>query len=252
MELRRVANNTYEFTIHNGITKDELHLLSETFQEFHERNEKVNLLGVFQSFPSMDSLLSLSEAIKAKFRSFGIINKYAILGDKHQLKNLVAVANFFTPAFPVKAFDTHERASAISWLQEEEEVKAYKAEDFLTGVDIEKMANNCYSIKLDNSKVDHASMSALNSILDNLDKGEKINLLIQFNKFPSVENFKTIIEGLKVDFKIFGRLDRYAIVSDAKFIETYSKVGNFMTPGIKVKAFANAEMEEAKTWLLTK
>jgi len=185
-----------------------------------------------------------------KFKSFGVINKYAILADKDWIENLVPIANFLTPSFPVKAFGEDERQEAINWLCQKE-VKQYKAEEYLTGVDIQKIAEKSYTINLDNNQVDHASMAALNTILSNLNPGEKINLLVHFKEFPSLENFKTFVEGLRVDLKIFGRIRKYAIVSDMKWITTYSKIGDFLTPNIDVKAFADTEMKKAQNWILS-
>jgi len=250
MQLQKVANKTYEFIIHDDITKEDIQKISDAFQEFDERKEKVNLLGVFKSFPSMDGMQSVSEILKMKFKSFGVINKYAILADKDWIENLVPVANFLTPSLSVKAFDEDERQKAIDWLCREE-VKQYKPEEYLTGVDIQKIAEKSYTINLDNNQVDHASMVVLNTILSNLNPGEKINLLVHFKEFPSIENFKTFVEGLKVDFKIFGRIRKYAIVSDMKWITTYSKIGDFLTPNIDVKAFADTEMEKAQKWILS-
>jgi len=250
MQLQKIANKTYEFTIHDDITKENIQQISDAFQEFDERKEKVNLLGVFKSFPLMDSVQSVSEILKMKFKSFGVINKYAILADKDWIENLVPIANFLTPSFPVKAFGEDERQEAINWLCQKE-IKQYKAEEYLTGVDIQKIAEKSYTINLDNNQVDHASMAALNTILSNLNPGEKINLLVHFKEFPSLENFKTFVEGLRVDLKIFGRIRKYAIVSDMKWITTYSKIGDFLTPNIDVKAFADTEMKKAQNWILS-
>jgi hypothetical protein len=59
-----------------------------------------------------------------------------------------------------------------------------------------------------------------------------------------------LIEGLKIDLKVFERLNKYAVVSDAKWVEGYSKVGNFFTPEIDMKAFAKANLEEARDWVI--
>jgi hypothetical protein len=61
--------------------------------------------------------------------------------------------------------------------------------------------------------------------------------LVAFDSFPSIDSFKTIVEGLKVDFKAIGTIKKYAVVSDAKFIESYTKIGNFMTPLIVYEIF---------------
>lgn len=249
MKLQKITNHDiYEITIHHAISKEDIEHLSDAFDQFKERGEKINLLGIFESFPTLDSLLSISAMFKMKFKSLSIINKYAIVADQDWIEKLIPVANFLTPSMPIKAFDDDEKNEAIEWLSKEE-TKEYQPEEYLTGVDIEKINDNSYTISLNNKRVDHASMAALNSILDNLDTGEKINLLIYFEEFPSIESFRTFYEGLKVDLKALRRLNKYAVVTDGKWINSYAKIGDFLTPGIDVKAFTTVNMQEAKEWL---
>lgn len=248
MKLHQISENLYEFALHGKVTKAEIEEMSNAFQEFKDRNEKINLLAVFESFPSLDSVLSVSATFKMKFKSLAIINKYAILVDADWMENLIPIANFLTPSFPIKAFEKDERDEAIAWLNQNEE-EAYDPKEHLSGVEIEKIGNKTYSLNLEHKRMNHASMVALNSILDNLEVGEKIKMMVLFDKFPTLDSFKTFIEGLKVDFRMFGRLEKYAIVSDLKWIEAYAEVGDFLTPGIEVKAFERDEVQEAIQWL---
>ncbi len=249
MRLYRIADQTYEFNIHEEITEEDFDIMACTLQEFHDRGERINLLAIFDSFPTLSSLVTLSSFFKLKFKSFGIIRKYAVLADKEKLKELIPIANFFTPSFEVKSFSKNNKEAAIAWL-EKKEYKEYRPEDYLTGITIEKLGSHCYLLELNNSEIDHAAMAALSSILDNLERGSKINLVIKFLEIPLIENFKTVIEGLKVDLKIFGRLDKYAIVSELKYMETLAKTSDFLIPGVSIKAFNLSEFEAAKKWVL--
>lgn len=249
MRLYRIADLTYEFYIHEEITEEDFDIMACTFQEFHDRGERINLLAIFDRFPTFSNLVSLSGFFKLKFKSFGIIRKYAILADKEHLKELIPIANFFTPSLEVKSFPKSNKKAAITWLEKKEN-KEYRPEDYLTGITIEKLGSRSYLLELNNKEIDHAAMAALSSILDNLEKGSKINLVIKFVEIPSIENFKTIIEGLKVDLKIFGRLHKYAIVSELKYMETLAKTTDFLIPGVSIKAFDFSEFEAAKKWIL--
>jgi len=250
MELQKVADNTYEFIFNKNTSKEDLEKMATAFQQFKEREEQINLLGVLESFPTLDSMLSISELFKVKLNSLKVVQKYAILADKNWLKKLMPVANFLTPSLPVKSFSLDEKEAALNWLTEKE-VKEYKPEEYLTGVDIEKLNPTSYKISLDNETIDLAAMSALNNILSKANEGEKVNLMVVLNNIPSIESFKTLIQGLKVDFKIFGRLAKYAVVTDANWIEAYGKFGDFVTPGIEMKTFPVTAIDEAKAWVLS-
>ncbi|PQJ22781.1 STAS/SEC14 domain-containing protein [Tenacibaculum sp. SG-28] len=249
MRLYRIADRTYEFNIHKEITEEDFDIMACTFQEFHDRGEKINLLAIFDSFPTFSNLVTLSGFFKLKFKGFGIIRKYAILADEKRLKELIPIANFFTPSFEVKSFPKSDKEAAIAWLEKKEN-KEYLPEDYLTGITIDKLGTRCYLIELNNEKIDHAAMTALSSILENLEKGSKINLVIKFLEIPSIENFKTLIEGLKVDLKIFGRLHKYAIVSEVAYMDTLAKTTDLLLPGVSIKAFDFSEFEAAKKWVL--
>jgi len=250
MKLHKIANNTYEFTLNKNISKEDLGKMTAAFQEFQEREEQVNLLCILQSAPSLDIILAINELFKLKLKGFKVMHKYAVLADKDWIEKLIPIANFLTPGLPIQTFSMDKKEDAIQWLTQLE-VKEYKPEEYLTEVDIEKLNATSYMISLNNKVVDHAAMSALNAMFSNLNNEEKINLMVVFNNIPSMESFKTYIEGLKVNFKIFGRLAKYAIVSDAKWIEAYSKVGDFLTPGIEISTFSNTEMEKAKAWMIS-
>ncbi len=73
-----------------------------------------------------------------------------------------------------------------------------------------------------------------------------------FDSLPSIDSFKTIVEGLKIDFKAIGNIKKYAIVSDSKYIETYTKIGDFLTPGLDMKFFHKAEIDDARNWITDK
>lgn len=250
MGLNRIAENTYEFTLNDQTSKEEIREIYDAFQQFEERGEHINLLGNYESFPSTNKLLSIGETINMKRRSFKVINKYAVVTDEDWMEEIIPVANFFTPSLFVKAFDEDDRDQALEWLAKEE-IKEVDPKEYLTGVDIQPMDDCSYFIDLNRSEVDLGAMMALHQILDDTKEGEKINLLVHFREFPSFDSFRTFIEGLKVDLKIFGRLRNFAIVSDARWIETYATFGDFLTPGIDVKAFHENEMELAKEWVVT-
>ena len=120
MQLQKIENKIYEFTFSKETSKEDLEKLVVSFQEFEDRNEKINYLARFQNFPSLESMLSISGLVNLKLKGFRVINKYAIVADKAWMKYLMPVANFFTPSFPIKAFTVDQGDEAIKWLTEAE------------------------------------------------------------------------------------------------------------------------------------
>ncbi|WP_245917909.1 STAS/SEC14 domain-containing protein [Alteribacillus bidgolensis] len=59
---------------------------------------------------------------------------------------------------------------------------------------------------------------------------------------------KGVIEGVKFDTKRWNQLNKFAVVSEKKTVETSAELGDLL-PGIKSKHFNKDELEEAWNWL---
>lgn len=252
MKLEKIENtNIYEFKTSGKLTEKDAKNLTLSFEEFKRNGEKIKLLGTIEDFPSLESFSTLDDLLKLKMSSLKVVEKYAILSDKDWIENFVPVGNFFTPGLPVRAFELDDRKEAINWLKEEK-VKEYKLEDYSSNINVKKIAFNTYEVNIEHKKINHAAMAALYDLFNNKKDGEKINVLTTFNSLPSIDSFKTIVEGLKIDFKAIGNIKKYAIVTDSKYIETYTKIGDFITPGLDMKFFHKAEIEDARNWVTSK
>ncbi len=248
MELKKIENtNIYEFRSNDRLTEEEAKKLSQSFEEFKRNGEKISLLGIIEKIPLPKDFSILDDLIKLKISSINVIEKYAVLSDKEWLENLVPVANFFTPGLPIRTFELNQRNEAINWLNEKS-IKEYSPEDYLSNIDIKKIGANAFEIHIPHKKINHAAMSAMYNVMGSQENNEKLNILIVFESFPSFDSFKAMVEGIKVDFKAIGRIDKYAIVSDAKWTETYTKIGDFITPGMDMKFFAMEELKIARRW----
>jgi hypothetical protein len=249
MDLKKIENtNIYEFHSKDKLNEEDAKKLLASFREFRERGEKIRLLGIIDEAPIPD-FSAVDEIFKLKLDSVNVIEKYAIVSDKQWLKNLVPNANFFTPNIPMKTFDTSERDEAIRWLKTYEPTE-YRPEDYLTNVKIEKLDQDVFEVEIVHDKIDHPSMSALYELLDRKSK-EKINLIVILHSFPALENIKTFIKGIQVDLKAIGKVGKYAIVTDKKWIDSISGVADFLTPGMELKTFKISELEQARTWVLS-
>ncbi len=248
MELKKIENtNIYEFKSSGRLSEQDAKKLSQSFAEFKKNGEKIKLLGIIEKTPFPIDFSSLDDLLRLKINSISVVEKYAIVSDKEWIENLVPIANYFTPGLPIKTFEIEDRDKAIDWLKEKD-VKEYSPEDYLSTIDIKKIYSNSYEINIPHKKINHAAMSAIYNIINDTEKNEKLNILVVFESFPSFDSFKSIVEGIKIDLKAMGKIKKYTIVSDAKWIETYTKIGDFLTPGLDMKFFPLAKLEDARSW----
>ncbi len=80
-------------------------------------------------------------------------------------------------------------------------------------------------------------------------KHEKIKLLGIMNEFPHSDDFKSIGEAMKVKMTGKKGIAKYAILTDKSWVENVVPVGNFVTPGLPIKAFKLNEKAKAIAWL---
>jgi hypothetical protein len=227
MNLKKIINtDIYEFHASSSLTEEDAKRLTQSFEEFESREEKIKLLGVVDEISWPKGIKGIRELISTKINASKAIAKYAIVSENKWINDWVPIGNFFTPNLPIKAFSKGKRQEAIDWLNEDK-VKEYDSKDYLANIDIKKTQENTFEIVVSQDEINHASMSAIYDIFDKVEKGKKINLLLQLDSIPSFENFETLMEGLEIDLKVFGRLNKYAVVSDAKWVEGYSRVGDF-------------------------
>lgn len=249
MELKKIENSEiYEFKTTGKLTEEDADKLSKVFKEFKDNGQKIKLLGIIDKMPFPIEFSSFDEVWSMKINALNVVEKYAILTDSDLLENVIPVGNFLTPSIPVKAFDDDERKEAIDWLNKAV-IKEYDIEEYNSNIDIEKLNSRTYQVHINHDKVNYAAMSAMYDLFKNKKDGKKLNILMILDSFPSIDSFKTIVEGLKIDFKAIGNIKKYAIVSDVKYIETYTKIGDFFTPGLDMKCFHKAEINEARNWI---
>ncbi|MCP4168360.1 MAG: STAS/SEC14 domain-containing protein [Chloroflexi bacterium] len=78
---------------------------------------------------------------------------------------------------------------------------------------------------------------------------EKIRLLIHMGEaYDGIEG-EAIWNDTKVGMKHFTHFEKTAIVSDVTWIRRSIKVFGFLVPG-EVKLFANADLAQAKSWVV--
>lgn len=247
MELNQINGNSYEFTIEGELSEQLMDDFYQLLIETGERHEKINLLAIVESWPSFHSFQNFGKLAKVKSKSLGKIEKYAIVSDRKWVDALFPMANFFSFSMELKHFSKDEYQVAKDWLTSIEK-KEVNADEYFTEVDIERIeGTRIYQFTID-GKIDEAALHVIYRIIEDLPKGEKIRLLSIIKDFEGLDSLKTLIKGIYLDLKAIGKIDKYAIVADDDW-ENWIKVGNFLTPGLEIKAFEEDEKDDAIDWL---
>ena len=240
--------NTYEFEINGVIDQENANNLYQLIEQKAEDKDPINLLGVVRSVPKFEDLSAFNDTIQARKNASKCVNKYAVVSNIDWLKSAFPLAEILNTNIPIKYFHLEEKDKAIGWL-EKKEVPEFSPDEYLTDIKIEHVQDtNIYQFKID-EVMDEAGVQALYELIKSKSKNGKIRLLAEINSFPKLESFKTFIDGLKLDFESLGVVEKYAVVSDEKLIKGYTKVGDFFTPNIPIKAFSNREKSDAIEWL---
>ncbi|PQB05390.1 STAS/SEC14 domain-containing protein [Aureitalea marina] len=243
------GTNIYEFVIDGKLDEATINEFYELIKKTADEGNKILLLGVIESWPGFATFKTFTTTMKLKAKSIGHIAKYAIMSNKGWLESVMPVSDFLTPGMPVKHFKMDMRDAAIEWLQAVE-VNPENPEDYFSKMKIERIENtNIYRFVIDD-EIDEAGISAFFQILKNHPKPDKFRALGIVKGFPSFESFKTLVDGLRLDFAMMGRIDRYAVVTNKNWAQYSIKVADLITPGLEMKLFEADKEDEALNWLM--
>tara|TARA_R110002020_G_scaffold143924_5_gene316763 strand:+ start:3742 stop:4500 length:759 start_codon:yes stop_codon:yes gene_type:complete len=242
------GTDIYEFSIKGDIDENSVKDFYDLLAVKSQENQQIKLLGTINDFPGFEDFKAFSATMKMKYKAISNISKYAVLSDKDWINAILPVGNFVTPGIPMKHFDLGERDNAIAWLKKDEQ-KEFSEDHYLSKMNVENIrGTNIYKFTID-GKIDEAGMTALYTILKDKTREGKINLIAYFKNFDGFENFKSFIEGMKLDFAVFGNLDKYAIITDKKWIKKVADIESKLIPGITMKGFKEDKEAKALSWL---
>jgi len=249
IDLQKIeGTNIYTFKIAGEIDSKGIEDMMLLLEIKADEGEQIKMLGEVNEFPTFEDFKSFTETIKMEFKALKGVEKYAIISNKKWIEKILPIGNFFTPNMPIKYFGMNQRKEAIEWLKSDE-IQSIAAEDYLSKMDITHIeGTNIYSFTV-NGKIDKAGMKGLQEVFAEQGEKEKINLMAKVKKIGGFESFSTFLEGLKVDMAGFGKVKKFAILSDKKWAEYGAKIDNFILPNVAVKAFKLAEEAEAIAWL---
>lgn len=85
-------------------------------------------------------------------------------------------------------------------------------------------------------------------VQSNLQDNQKFNILAVMDGVDGMTP-KGIVDGLKFDAKRWKQFNKFAVISDKKWIGALTELGSYL-PGIKAKYFEKNEVEEAWEWVI--
>jgi len=248
IELKEIESNIFQFEIIEEYTKTDAESMYKWIQEKAAKEEKFKMIAIVKDFPKFKNFFSLIKpTAKLKIDAIRHISRYAVLSDRDWVEAIMPISNLLTPGIPIKHFDLDEKDEAIKWLKEDG--FDYTEEEYFSKMNIEHIrGTSIYSFTIDD-EVDESGINTLRKIIEEKAKDKKIRLIATIKDFPSFQSFKTFIVGLILDFEAIGKIDRYAIVSNEKWVEKSVKFGDFVTPGLEMKLFSTKEKDIAIEWL---
>lgn len=115
-----------------------------------------------------------------------------------------------------------------------------------------KVHNDKLVIAVLNGTIDERGLQKLASEIETkaLRHG-KVNLLVEVRDSGNFADFKTFTSALKTKFNAWGKIEKYAIVTDKDWLGGAVKVADFLTSDMQIKQFDLNEMAAALLWMET-
>jgi len=80
---------------------------------------------------------------------------------------------------------------------------------------------------------------------------KKVKLLGLFEVFEDFESVKKFVQGIEIDNSKITKLEKYAVVSNKRWLEQVLEFENKLVPKIPFKFFKSGNKQKAIDWLLT-
>ena len=108
---------------------------------------------------------------------------------------------------------------------------------------------NLYTVEVSND--DSATVFAeVIDFFDRIHKRDKIKLLGIFEDFEDFESVKQFVESMQVNHEKVKRLEKYAALSNARWLEQVLEFERKLVPNVPFKFFKSGNQQKAIDWLL--
>lgn len=81
------------------------------------------------------------------------------------------------------------------------------------------------------------------------DRKEKVRLYLEFKNFKGWDGVNAFELTMKSKLMSWGKIGKYAVVTDTPFLHNSAPLADFITPNYPVKVFSNAEKQKAIDWI---
>jgi hypothetical protein len=233
-------DNIVGFVLKGEVDEAGMKQLIEALDQRSDFYNKLRLYGEVYDIKGWETFKSLFSNIKAKFRAFRKLEKYAIVTDVDWLEDLTEIAGYLTPGLDVDTFDTDEKEEAIQWLLKPTREQTINVEE------VTLVADNAIGFSIDGhlSKADYDLINSHMKAV--LDYNDKIGLYLDIIDLDGM-TLKAVWEEFKAAVNYYSRIEKVAITGQEGWLKSAAKISDFLTPGIDVRYFEEAE--EAKNWL---
>lgn len=124
--LHTTNENVFAYEVNGRVREKDIKAAVEAMKPYLDREGKFNVLARMKDFGGFDLLATLDdELIKLKYKSISKVEKYAIIGAKPWMRNLMElIAPLFSTQ--IRFFDPEEEHSAWEWVGAEQALLAGK------------------------------------------------------------------------------------------------------------------------------
>jgi hypothetical protein len=109
---------------------------------------------------------------------------------------------------------------------------------------------NLYIVEVENNEAGNVFDEVNAFFSTNLDF-EKIRLLGIFEEFEDFESVKQFVQHMQVDHSKVTRLEKYAAISNQRWLAQVLEFENKLVPKIPFRFFKNGKKQKAIDWLLS-
>ena len=117
INIKKLDNkDIYVFDTPKSINEVDAENFLDKIESIATKENPIKMMGILESFPKLESFMTLFEMMKLKTKVMPLISKYALITDKDWIENMIPIADFFTH-MEIKQFDLDEEDEAIDWLE---------------------------------------------------------------------------------------------------------------------------------------
>jgi hypothetical protein len=124
--LQTTSPNVFAYEVNGRVHAKDVKAAVKEFKPYLERDGKVNVLAKLSDFNGFDLFAMMEDdLVKLKFKSLSKVDKYAVIGPKPWMRNLLELFYPWT-SIKLRVFDIGEEAAAWEWVGAQQALLAGK------------------------------------------------------------------------------------------------------------------------------